>query len=183
MNQPDRSDRSSVSLVRPLDDHRARRRQDRESGQAMVEFALILLPLLLLVAGIIQFGIALNYWLDMQRISNQGARWAVVNAYPGCLRTDPNTLSCGTSTSLQEYIACQPLPGALNPSVAVSFPAGGTPVIGDPVTVTVTSSFDLLPILGVGSIGLTGDTTMRLEQLPVRYSTADNLIEGEATCS
>ena len=58
---------------------RARHRQDRESGQAMVEFALILFPLLLLVVGIIQFGIALNYWLDMQRIANQGARWAVVN--------------------------------------------------------------------------------------------------------
>ena len=55
------------------------RRDDRESGQAMVEFALILFPLLLIVAGIIQFGIALNYWLDMQRIANQGARWAAVN--------------------------------------------------------------------------------------------------------
>ena len=28
----------------------------------MVEFALILIPLLVLVVGIIQFGIALNYW-------------------------------------------------------------------------------------------------------------------------
>ena len=63
----------------PHDDIRARRRQDRESGQAMVEFALILFPLLLLVAGIIQFGIGLNYWLDMKRIANQGARWAAVN--------------------------------------------------------------------------------------------------------
>ena len=48
----------------------------------MVEFALILFPLLLLVAGIIQFGIGLNYWLDMQRIANQGARWAAVNNWP-----------------------------------------------------------------------------------------------------
>ena len=53
----------------------------------MVEFALILFPLLMLVAGIIQFGIGLNYWLDMQRIANQGARWAAVNNWPGCSRT------------------------------------------------------------------------------------------------
>ena len=53
-------------------------RHTRESGQATVEFALILFPLLLLVAGIIWFGIGLNYWLDMQRIANQGARWAAV---------------------------------------------------------------------------------------------------------
>ena len=55
--------------MRPHDDIRARRRKDRESGQAMVEFALILLPLLLLVAGIIQFGIGLNYWLDTASIT------------------------------------------------------------------------------------------------------------------
>ena len=85
MHRPHRSDRSTRGLVRLRDLTAARRhRQDPESGQAMVEFALILLPLLILVAGIIQFGIGLNYWLDMQRIANQGARWAVVNNWPGC---------------------------------------------------------------------------------------------------
>ena len=39
----------------------------------MVEFALILFPLLLIVAGIIQFGIGLNYWLDMQRHREPGS--------------------------------------------------------------------------------------------------------------
>ena len=68
---------------------------DRESGQAMVEFALILFPLLLIVAGIIQFGIALNYWLDMQRIANQGARWAAVN----CTRS---------ATTPPSYNPCNP---------------------------------------------------------------------------
>ena len=53
-----------------------------ESGQAMVEFALILVPLLIIVVGIIQFGIGLNYWLDMNRLANQGARWAVVELRP-----------------------------------------------------------------------------------------------------
>ena len=44
-------------------------RRRNESGQAMVEFALILIPLLILVVGIIQFGIGLNYWLDMNRLA------------------------------------------------------------------------------------------------------------------
>ena len=157
----------------------ARRRRDRESGQATTEFALILLPLLLIVAGIIQFGIGLNYWLDMQRIANQGARWAVVNEYPGCPRTGgPGPCS----PTLQEYIACQPIPGALNPRVTISFPSGGTPKSGDPVRIEVSTSFDLLPILGIAEIGLTGDATMRLEQTPGRYLVADNLVEGQATC-
>ena len=107
----------------------ARRHQDPESGQAMVEFGLILFPLLLLVAGIIQFGIALNYWLDEQRLANQGARWAVVNSYPGCPSTAPNSLSCGTGISLQRYIACQPVAGALKPTVTISFPSVVAPAV------------------------------------------------------
>ena len=70
--------------------------RDRESGQALVEFALILPLFLMIVVGIIQFGVGLNFWLDMQRIANQGARWAVVNEYPGCPRSGPTT-PCATS--------------------------------------------------------------------------------------
>jgi hypothetical protein len=165
--------------VRARDRIGVRRRPGSESGQATTEFALILFPLLLLVAGIIQFGIALNYWLDLQRIANQGARWAVVNNYPGCPRTGP---SAPCSPTLQEYIACQPVPGPLNPSVTISFPSGGTPKSGDPVEVKVGTTFDFVPILGIGNIGLTGDATMRLEQTPTRFITADNLTVGQATC-
>ena len=103
----------------------------------MVEFALILIPLLILVVGIIQFGIGLNYWLDMNRLSNQGARWAVVNGYPGC----DDTVSYGlrddhsSSTSLASGF-----PAALNPTVDISFPAGAN-TVGNPVQVKVTSPY------------------------------------------
>src|SRR5918992_653966 len=53
-----------------------------ERGQALVEFALILPLFLILVIGLIQFGVGLNYWLDLNRLANQGARWAVVNCNP-----------------------------------------------------------------------------------------------------
>src|SRR5262249_5014610 len=107
-----------------------------ESGQAMVEFALILIPLLIVVVGIIQFGIGLNYWLDMNRLSNQGARWAVVNGYPGC----NDSINTGCGTSLQQYISCQRLPSALKPTVDISFPDGPN-TYGNPVKVTVTSPY------------------------------------------
>ena len=140
----------------------------------MVEFALILVPLLIIVVGIIQFGIGLNYWLDMNRLANQGARWAVVNGYPGCgipeTANDPNTLSCGGTVSLQRYIACQRLPGALKPTVDVSFPAGATEnEAGDPVRVQVSSPFTFRAIMKLGTIQLTARTTMRLEQNAVRF--------------
>ena len=73
------------SMVSEVHENASRqgRRRDRESGQALVEFALILPLFIVLVVGIIQFGVGLNYWLDMQRIANQGARWGVVNQFPG----------------------------------------------------------------------------------------------------
>jgi len=151
-----------------------RLRREPESGQAMVEFALILIPLLILVVGIIQFGIGLNYWLDLNRLSNQGARWAAVNAYPGCgtpfPTSDPNTLSCGTTTSLQRYIACQRLPNALKPTVTISFPDGASAnKPGDPVKGEVTSPFTFRAIMRLGTINLTARTTMRIEQEAKRY--------------
>ena len=170
MPVPFRSDRSLAVPVKRHSPIGARRRQGRESGQAMVEFALILFPLLIVVVGIIQFGIGINYWLDMNRLSNQGARWAVVNAYPGCTRFDSNTLSCGTSTSLQRYIACQRLPSSLKPTVDVSFPSGSSATkFGDPVQVQVSSPYSFRAIMKLATITLTARTTMRIEQDAVRY--------------
>ena len=168
-----------------------RRREDRERGQAMVEFALILFPLLLLVAGIIQFGIALNFWLDSNRIANQGARFAVVNAWPGCERTDAadscvNTYDCddpaldppvdpALNQSLENYLRCQAISNGLQNSVQVSicYPDDGDATtqngsVGTPVRVRLESDFEWLPLIG-GAVGrptlnLRGEATMRLEQ-------------------
>ena len=68
----------------------------RESGQALVEFALVLPLFLMIVVGVIQFGVALNFWLDMQRLANQGARSAAVNCGPSAA-----TNQCGPSTWVQ----------------------------------------------------------------------------------
>ena len=135
----------------------------------MVEFALILFPLLLIVAGIIQFGIALNYWLDMQRIANQGARWAAVNNWPpdcpdgsavGDCDGDPNP-------TLQTTLRNAALTSGLQSSVQVEicYP-DGVDAQGHPVRVRLQSPFDLLPILGVVELDLRADATMRLEQQP-----------------
>jgi hypothetical protein len=134
----------------------------------MVEFALILLPLALLVVGIIQFGIGLNYWLDLNRLSNQGARWAVVNHFPGCPRDGGSTVC--TNPTLQEYIACQPVVDALKPTVTVSFPDGGLDKRGNAVRVSVSSPFTFVPILEIGTITLKGVAEMRIEQDRSQYA-------------
>ena len=179
LNHPDEG---SQLTAQPRDSRRARRAGDGERGQAMVEFALILFPLLLIVAGIIQFGIGLNYWLDMQRIANQGARWAAVNNWPpDCPRLSaPGT--CGNwpsvkTKTLQQYIINAAVADGLKKSVSVKvcYPSSGVDDPGYPVRVRLTQPFDLLPILGVGSIDLKADATMRLEQDPT-------LITGAVSC-
>jgi hypothetical protein len=65
-------------------------------------------------------------------------------------------------------------------SVQVCYPSG-TKLLGDPVRVQIKSSFDLLPILGVGSLGLTAKATMRLEH--TQDPTKGGLITGDVACS
>lgn len=50
-----------------------------QKGVAMVEFALVVLPLLFLVMGIIEFGWLLNGQISLTSAAREGARAAVVN--------------------------------------------------------------------------------------------------------
>jgi hypothetical protein len=139
------------------------RRRSRESGQAVVEFALVVFPLLMIVAGIIQFGIGLNFWLDAQRIANQGARWAAVNCGQDA-RPPASYNPC--DPALQTTLQNMALSNGLRSSTQVSicFPNGA--VVGEPVTVKLTAPFDFVPIVGIGSFTLDAEATMRLERPP-----------------
>ena len=151
-----------------------RRGHDRESGQAMVEFALIFFPLMVLVAGIVWFGIGLNYWLDMQRIANQGARWAVVNNWPPecqrtattCTQTPPCAGATRTNVKLQDTLKCMAITKGLQDGVTVSicYP-NTTNDAGDPVRVTLRQPYKFFFMDSI-RITLTAKATMRLEQPP-----------------
>jgi hypothetical protein len=155
---------------------------DKERGQALVEFALIAPLFLLIVVGIIQFGIGLNYWLDLNRIANQGARWAAVDKYPNC-NGDPTSIGCRPGQtpdeSLKAYLESEPVSGGLQPEARICFerPTGVsalTPLptdpgthVGQPVRAEVATRFDFMPILNMFEITLRGKATMRMEQAPV----------------
>jgi len=184
MLERDRSDRSSDRIVKRFDFIPARVRRDPESGQAVVEFALILIPLLILVVGIIQFGIGLNYWLDMNRLANQGARWAVVNGWPNCPRTQPGACTAanpGPSNSLAVYLKSQAASQGLQSSVGftVCYPAGGAGdpppgTVGSPVTVKVDSPYRFRFIMKLPTIKLHAQATMRIEtDKPVNHLTGN----------
>ena len=59
--------------------HRKPKKDKREDGQAMVEFALILPIFLLILCGIIDFGWLFYNQLSLNNACREGARYAVVN--------------------------------------------------------------------------------------------------------
>jgi Flp pilus assembly protein TadG len=152
----------------PPPKNRSRRGTGDESGVALVEFALVLPLLLLIILGIFDFGRAINYWNDAQQMANEGARWAVVDRRPG------------GGSSLQDDIRRQASTAEfLNGSSSVTRPAkvcisfpNGTSNVGDPVTVTVSATYQWLPFLALGMTTTTfsSTATMRLERLPSTYS-------------
>ena len=179
MLEPRCSDRSFERLVKTRDLISARRSGNSESGQATTEFALILFPLLILVSGIIYFGIGLNYWLDMQRIANQGARWAAVNNWPpDCAVGTADPPGCPSPNTLQESVKRMAIADGLENSVSamVCYPTGNM-IAGEPVRVRLESDFTFFFIDSI-KVRLVGEATMRLEQ----SQAAGGLITGEVAC-
>jgi len=163
------------------------RESARESGQATVEFALILPVLLFLLLALLDFGKAFNYWIDETHLATSAARWAVVNKLP-----QATVGACGTQT-----IECQMKQqsdtaelrnggGSINsPGLTVSFCLpSGTGNVGDPIRATVSSTYHWLNFL-TGPFGIAGFTdkniavsaTMRLEQ---KYDSASGLMKYTA---
>lgn len=162
----------------------ARRLRGDETGTALTEFALVLPLLLLLLLAIIDFGKAINYWIDETHVANEGVRWAVVNNNPGSRISPP--------LSLQQYLQQQTDTPELrgdtqgtqqtthSAKICVAFPnpdgtSNASPKVGDAVQVTVSYKYDWLHYLtaqaGLGpSTTVVGTATMRLEASPSNYS-------------
>lgn len=144
------------------------RRRHEERGAALVEMAFALPLLLILILAMLDLGVAANYWHNETQLASEGARLAAVNTNPG--------------PSLQSYIRSRAVTGALrdggsaslpNPlQVCIAFPEGEN--VGDPVEVTVRTTFSWLPFVGrklsATSIDLVGRATMRLELAPTNLT-------------
>lgn len=132
----------------------------------MVELALVLPIFLLILMGILWFGRAMNYAQDETHLANQAARSAAVDAAAAQFG------GCASGSTLQAAVKSCADSGELknNATLCISFP-NGTSNIGDPVKVTVSTSYTWIPMLGVGpSSTITGSAVMRLDAPPTNYS-------------
>jgi len=121
-----------------------------ERGQTMAEFAIVLPILIVLLFGIVQFGILFNNYVTLTDAVRAGARAAAVSRQA----PDPS----GTATAAVRSSASD-----LNPStLGISVSSGWTP--GAPVTVTATYPYSI-NLLGwvVSSGSLTTKSTEAVE--------------------
>lgn len=123
----------------------------RESGQAIVEFALVLPILLVLLCGIIDFGWIYYNQITLNNAAREGARYAVIHYDP--------------YIDWKEAAESRMISGMVGVKSA-------TAIVSDPVeqqiTATVTADAKLLTgftstILGRRSVQLHAQCTMRLE--------------------
>jgi Flp pilus assembly protein TadG len=138
-----------------------------QSGQALVEFALVLPVLLLALFGITHLGLAYVASQDQEHIAEQVARYVVVNQNPGAKE----------GKSLQTWAKAQAdNSNSKNGKVCITFPNGAT--AREPVTVEFTSTMNWLPLgstvtkalQGVTNVQVKKTATMRLEQTPTAIS-------------
>lgn len=119
------------------------REDRRESGVAMLEFALVLPVLLLLVFGIIEFGRAYNAQITLTHAAREGAREYAVTQDAAAGQTAAENAATSLDPTLMTFTtsAC---------------------VIGDPATMQIDYPFEILiPLWPSGPITISAEGVMR----------------------
>ena len=123
-----------------------------KNGQSLVETALILPVILLVLTGIIDFGLLFNNYLIIANASREGARIAAV----GATDTEIGSRISNVTSTLES--------GNLTTSV---YPAEALRKNGEEVIVTVGYDYDLLtPLISAivpNPVHVEGRTVMRIE--------------------
>jgi Flp pilus assembly protein TadG len=147
-----------------------------ERGAALVEFALALPLLLVVIAGIVDFGFTFQRYEILTNAAREGARMASLPGYNDINMVDSRVRSyvaagLGVGTGALGRAMPSGAVTLANPDIVIDLPGGGTKNVPSAlVTVTYQHNFLLLgTVLGLinktwgGTITLTATSQMRLE--------------------
>jgi Flp pilus assembly protein TadG len=141
------------------------RRLKRQRAQSLVELAFVLPVLLILVFGIVDFGMGLHSWIVLTNSTREGARLGVVHApSSGALHCSPLPTAgsierkvCDTAANLKPA----------NVTITVTNADPGVTKSGQALTVKVDYKYDLITpfaaFLQLSSLTLSSTVQMRLE--------------------
>jgi len=158
-----------IEASAPRTRRRGRRRNGSERGAALVEFALIALPLFTILFGTIEFGWAFFQLNDIRHGAREGLRLTVVAS-----DVTPDTLGWSTEGERLAQATCERMDrkDGVTISMTITDLDGTTPPVfdvGDDLTITASKPLDQLtkmfdPVLR--SVTLEEVVTSRLEQDP-----------------
>jgi len=142
-----------------------RRKKRGERGQALVEFALALPVLLLLLLGIIEFGLLLYNKQVITNAAREGARYGIVSRNPRRSVSEIETVVNGYCSDHLVTFGEDDTPVI---TVAPDPSTPPTPVFGNDLSVDVAFHYDFLVLpnfLGdlFGGIDLVAHSTMKYE--------------------
>jgi len=138
LRQPRRTARASIISLKGRLFRAAR-------GQSLVEFALVIPILLILVFGIIDFGMGLRSYISLTNATREGARFAAVGNPAGAYPGDCNG-STSTSVIGRVCVAIEGLDLADLNTVSVAYPSGQSP--GNSVVVAADYTYNFITPLG-----------------------------------
>lgn len=149
-----------------------RARRQGERGQSLVEFAVLLVPFMLIFLGIVQFGFIFNAYVTVANATREGAR-------EGSIYVSDQTATQSSNDSARAARINQAIDDTMglltgSPTVAISYtnPWGEPATVsrkGWHVTVRVTYPLalvniplinNLLPVDGSGNMPIVGEATM-----------------------
>ena len=105
----------------------------RARGQSLVEFALVLIPLMLLILGVVQFGLIFNTYVTMTNAAREGARSGTIYVYDRTLSKSENDDARNAAIRAQ-IVASMNLLSKTSPQFATGSPwtqSGNTYTDGD----------------------------------------------------
>lgn len=139
-------------------------RGNRDSGSVLVEFALVVPILLVIFAGIVDFGLMMQRREVVTNAAREGARIAVLPGY------DAADVQARVNAYLDNGIAAGASASAVTTLTNVTLPGVAPPVQMRQVQVDYTSRYSILgPMMALvggsnfGNITLRATSTMRLE--------------------
>jgi Flp pilus assembly protein TadG len=150
-----------------------RHRSTSESGQAAIEYALVLPVVVIFLLAIIDFGFVFNFWNNEQELASATARYAVVGRNPGPGATLQASMRSTMASNAMKNGGTNSLP--TRAQICVSFPDGRG--VGKRVVVTVSTTYHWLRFVPYlpdrTAVPISGTATMRQETTPSTTAVPD----------
>jgi Flp pilus assembly protein TadG len=140
-------------------------RRNRRKAATLVETALVMLPLLMLLFGMFEYGRLLMDWNLLNNAAREGCRFALANNVDSSINTEVQNIvtnyMAGRDASFSSFTVT-----VTGTHAGVSTPVNNLQP-GDPITVTVSGNYQMLNIIPlvskVSSLSMSSSVTMICE--------------------